>query len=146
MAILACHAKSQINRHCYYFKKDRKISVFIAWVVWRIKEGTVLYVISHFTWHFSSMFNRLINVPLVSKFSHNNSRILKKKKKNPSMVAHHQILEYSIIMHQIIHSFKIDTSWLLNLLKLLLLVLLIYGNHYLMFYNNMEQKTNLCVR
>ena len=25
------------------------------------------------------MFNRLINVPLVSKFSHNNSRILKKK-------------------------------------------------------------------
>ena len=82
MAILACHAKSQINRHCYYFKKDRKISVFIAWVVWRIKEGTILYVISHFTWHFSSMFNRLINVPLVSKFSHNNSRILKKKKKS----------------------------------------------------------------
>ena len=54
------------------------------------------------------MFNRLINVPLVSKFSHNNSRILKKK--NPAMVAHHQILEYSIIMHQIIHSFKIDAS------------------------------------
>ena len=53
------------------------------------------------------MFNRLINAPLVSKFSHNNSQILKK---NPSMGAHHQILESSIIMHQIIHSFKIDTS------------------------------------
>ena len=39
----------------------------------------------------------------------------------PSMVAGHQIiLECSIIMHKIIHSLEIDTSWLLNLLKLLI--------------------------
>ena len=37
------------------------------------------------------------------------------------MVARHQIIwESLIIMHLIIHSFEIDTSWLLNLLKLLI--------------------------
>ena len=40
-------------------------------------------------------------------------------------------------MHQIIHSFEIDAF-----LKLLLLMLLIYRNHYLMFHNNMKQKEN----
>ena len=61
------------------------------------------------------------------------------------MVAHHQmILECSIIMHQIIHSFEIDTSWLLNLLKLLILLKwLIHRNDYVTFYNNMDQKSNL---
>ena len=42
-------------------------------------------------------------------------------KLNPLTVACHQmILECSIIMDQIIHSFDIDSSWLLNLLKLLI--------------------------
>ena len=58
------------------------------------------------------------------------------------MVAHHQIL-----MHQIIYSFETDTTdyqnWLLNLPKLLLLKWLIYGNHYLTFYNNRAQKGSL---
>ena len=36
------------------------------------------------------------------------------------MVVHHHILDYSIIIHQIIHSFEIYTSKSLNLLKLLL--------------------------
>ena len=53
------------------------------------------------------------------------------------MMAHYQIWEYSIIRHEIIHSFEIDAF-----LKLLLLMLLIYRNHYLMFYNNMKQKEN----
>ena len=35
------------------------------------------------------------------------------------------------------HSFEIDAF-----LKLLLLMLLIYRNHYLMFYNNMKRKEN----
>ena len=61
-----------------------------------------------------------------------------------SMVAHHQILECWMIMHQIIgDSFEIDTTWILNLLELLLLKWLIYGNDYLTFYNSMEQKGNL---
>ena len=66
-------------------------------------------------------------------------------KSYPSMVAHHQmILECSIIMNQIIHSFEIDTSWLLNLLKLLILLKwLIHRNDYVTFYNNMDQKSNL---
>ena len=61
------------------------------------------------------------------------------------MVAHHQmILECSIIMHQKIQSFEIDTSWLLNLLKLLILLKwLIHRNDYVTFYNNMDQKGNL---
>ena len=50
-------------------------------------------------------------------------------KSYPSMVAPPQILKYSIIMHQIIHSS--DTSWLLNLL---LKWLPICGNDYLAFY------------
>ena len=53
------------------------------------------------------------------------------------MMVHYQISKYSIIMHQIIHSFEIDAF-----LKLLLLMLLIYRNHYLMFHNNMKQKEN----
>ena len=40
-------------------------------------------------------------------------------------------------------AFQIDTSCLLNLLKLLLLKLLIYGIRNLTFYNNMEQKGKL---
>ena len=45
------------------------------------------------------------------------------RKLYPSMVAHQQMtLEYLIIMHQIMHSFEIDISWLLNLLKLLILL------------------------
>ena len=63
----------------------------------------------------------------------------------PSMVARHQmILECSIIVHQIIYSFEIDTSWLLNLLKLLILLMwLFYRNDYLTFYVNMDQTGNL---
>ena len=37
------------------------------------------------------------------------------------LVAHHQILEHSIIMQQIIDYFETDTPLLSNLLKLLLL-------------------------
>ena len=57
------------------------------------------------------------------------------------MVAHHQmILEYAPIMHQIIHSFEIHTSWLLNLSKLIVLLnWLISRNNYLTFYNKMDQ-------
>ena len=36
-------------------------------------------------------------------------------KSYPSMVAHPQILEYSIIMHQIIHSFESDLQEYLHL-------------------------------
>ena len=59
-------------------------------------------------------------------------------KSYPLMVAHPQILECSMIMHQIFHSFESDTSSLFNLLKSLLWKWLIYGNDYLRFYNNME--------
>ena len=61
-----------------------------------------------------------------------------------SLIAYHQIiLEYLIIMHQIIHSFETDTSWLLDLLRLLVLLKqLIYRNDYLTFYNNIDQKGN----
>ena len=67
------------------------------------------------------------------------------KKSYPSMVAHHQIIfEYSIIMHQKVHSFETDTSWLLNLSQLLtLLQWLISRNDYLRFYKNMDKKGNL---
>ena len=41
-------------------------------------------------------------------------------KSYPSMVVHRQILDYSMIMHPIIHYFESDTSWLLNLLFKLL--------------------------
>ena len=54
------------------------------------------------------------------------------------LVAHHQILEHSIIMQQIIDYFETDTPLLSNLLKLLLLKWLIYGDDYLEFYNSME--------
>ena len=48
-------------------------------------------------------------------------------------------LDYSMIMHQIIHSLESYTSLLLNLLlKLLSLKLLICGNAYLTFNKNME--------
>ena len=50
-------------------------------------------------------------------------------------------LEYSIISQQIIYSFDIGIFWLLNLVKwLLLLKWLIYGNDYLRFYNNVDDK------
>ena len=65
-------------------------------------------------------------------------------KSYPSLIAHHPIiLEYLIIMHQIIHSFEIDTSWLLDVLRLLVLLKqLIYRNDDLTFYNNIDQKGN----
>ena len=65
-------------------------------------------------------------------------------KSYPSLTAYHQIiLEYLIIMHQIIHSFEIDTSWLLDVLRLLVLLKqLIYRNDDLTFYNNIDQKGN----
>ena len=61
-----------------------------------------------------------------------------------SLIADHQIiLEYLIIMHQMIHSFEIDTSWLMDLLRLLVLLKqLIYRNDDLTFYNNIDQKGN----
>ena len=44
-------------------------------------------------------------------------------------------------MHQILHYFKVDTSWLLNLLKsLILLKWSIFRNDYLKFYNNMDHQ------
>ena len=59
------------------------------------------------------------------------------------MVVYPQILDHSMIMHQIIHCFVRDTSWLLNLLfKLLLLKWFIWGNDYLTVYKNMEHKEN----
>lgn len=43
--------------------------------------------------------------------------------KSPSLtVAHYKVLKDSIAMYQIIRSFEIGISWLLNLLKLLLLL------------------------
>ena len=42
-------------------------------------------------------------------------------KSYPLMVAPPQILEYFIVMYQIIHSFESDTSWVLNVLSKLLL-------------------------
>ena len=59
------------------------------------------------------------------------------------MVAPPQILEYFIVMYQIIHSFESDTSWVLNVLSnLLLWKWLICENDYLMFRKNMEYKGN----
>ena len=62
-----------------------------------------------------------MKIPLIRKFFfvkiHEDSN-----KSYPSMVVHRQILDYSMIMHPIIHCFESDTSWSLNLLfKLLLL-------------------------
>ena len=43
-------------------------------------------------------------------------------KSYPSMVVHPQMLDFYMILHQIIHYFESDTSWILSLLfKLLLL-------------------------
>ena len=57
------------------------------------------------------------------------------------MVVHPPILDYSMIMHQIIHCFESDTSLLLNILfNFLLLKRLICENVYLTFYTNMEHK------
>ena len=39
-----------------------------------------------------------------------------------SIEAHHPIWEHSLVIHQIIHSFEIDPSWLLNLLNFLLFI------------------------
>ena len=66
----------------------------------------------------------------------------------PSMVTRHQmILEFSIIMHQIIHSLEIDTSWLIKLSKLLILLKwFIYRNDYLTFYNNMDMQTSIQIQ
>ena len=66
-------------------------------------------------------------------------------KSNSITVVHHQmILHYSTNKHQIIHPFKIETYWFLNLLKWVFLVKWsIYGNDYLRFYNNIGQKGNL---
>ena len=50
----------------------------------------------------------------------------------PSMVAHYQMLEYSIIMAQIIYSFDIDTSWLMTLLKLIRLDWWLYWSWYVL--------------
>ena len=60
------------------------------------------------------------------------------------MLSHHQMkLEYSIINQQIIHSFEVETFWLSNLLKrLLLLKWVIYGNDYLAFCNNIGNFRN----
>ena len=55
------------------------------------------------------------------------------------MVVNPQILGYSMIMHQIIHCFEIDTSWILNLL----FKLICWSDWYVeMFYKNMEHKEN----
>ena len=70
--------------------------------------------------HFRSILYKQIFIQLISKFF----MIIREdsNKLYPSMVAYHQmILECSIIMHKMIHSFEIDTSWLLSLLKLLIL-------------------------
>ena len=59
------------------------------------------------------------------------------------MVVHPQTLDYSMIMHQIMHCFESGLPWLLNLLfKLLLLKWLIRGNDYLTFYENTQHKGN----
>lgn len=58
------------------------------------------------------------------------------------LVAHHQILEHSIIMQQIIDYFETDTPLLSNLLKLLLLKWLIFRKDYLTFYRNIDSKEN----
>ena len=53
------------------------------------------------------------------------------------MVAPPKILNYSIIMHQVINAFESYTSWLLNLF----LKWFICGNGYLTFYSNVEMIT-----
>ena len=66
-------------------------------------------------------------------------------KSNTSMVSYPQILQYSIIMHQTIHSSEKDISQLLNLLKLLLLKRLICGNAYLTFITIWSTKEILVI-
>ena len=49
-------------------------------------------------------------------------------------------------MQQIICSFEVDTSWLLNLMKLLIsLKWLIYRNDNLTFYDNMVREETLVI-
>ena len=52
-----------------------------------------------------------MEIQLISKFNNSN-------KAYPLMVAHDQeVLEYSIATQKVIHSFEINTTGLLNLLK-----------------------------
>lgn len=63
-----------------------------------------------------------------------------------SMVDHCQILDYLIIIRQIFHSFETDASWLVSLLKsLLLLKWLIYENDYVTFCKKMSRKKMLMI-
>lgn len=63
-----------------------------------------------------------------------------------SMVDHCQVLDCLIIIHQIFHSFETDASWLVSLLKsLLLLKWLIYENDYVTFCKKMSKKKMLMI-
>lgn len=63
-----------------------------------------------------------------------------------SMVDHCQILDSLIIIRQIFHSFETDASWLVSLLKsLLLLKWLIYENDYVTFCKKMSKKKMLMI-
>lgn len=63
-----------------------------------------------------------------------------------SMVDHCQILDCLIIIRQIFHSFETDVSWLVSLLKsLLLLKWLIYENDYVTFCKKMSRKKMLMI-
>lgn len=79
---------------------------------------------------------------------HNNSykRINWYKLMYTSMVDHCQVLDCLIIIHQIFHSFETDASWLVSLLKsLLLLKWLIYENDYVTFCKKMSKKKMLMI-
>lgn len=108
------------------FKKIKERRIF--YITHQILYGTsYLYLINIYKYHWLASF---------LKKSHEYSN-----KPCPSMVLHPQILEYLIILHQVIHSFESDISWLLNLLlKFLLFKWLICGNDYLAFYKKWSAK------
>ena len=56
-----------------------------------------------------------------------------------SMEAHHPIWQHSLVIHQIIHSFEIDPSWLLNLLNFLLFIFIEVADLWKRLINILQQ-------
>ena len=55
------------------------------------------------------------------------------------MEAHHPIWEHSLVIHQIIHSFEIDPSWLLKLLNFLLFIFIDVADLWKRLINILQQ-------
>ena len=110
-------AKKQTLSLC--LKGQYKLCIFIAFNKLTTEEFCTSFITFYLTLD--------ICILQVDKNTTNYQDFLKKfhedsNKSYPSMVVNPQILDYSMIMHQIIHCFETDTSWILNLIfKLLFL-------------------------